>query len=205
MIWFASETWPFGAALALMLALFVIEGAGLIFSLSPSSWADGLIPAPPEGLEGSLGWLHLGKVPFLILLGIFLAGFSLSGYAIQSFSKAMVGGLLPAWLACIPALFAGVASVSGLGGLLARIVPSDETTAVSEQSFVGRAGVVTQGVARDGVAAEVKVRDIHGRAHYVRVEPDIPTDKFEEGVAVLLVKKQGAKYRAIKNPHPELL
>ncbi len=205
MIWFASETWPFGAALVLMLALFVIEGAGLVFSLSPSSWLDGLVPSPPDGLEGSLGWLHLGKVPFLILLGILLAGFSLSGYAIQSFSKAMIGSLLPAWLASIPALLAGVAAVSGLGGLLARIMPSDETTAVSEQSFIGRAGVVTQGVARDGVAAEVKLRDVHGRTHYVRVVPDISDDEFEEGVAVLLVKKQGATYRAIKNPHPELL
>ncbi len=205
MIWFANETWPFGAALALMVALLVIEGAGLVLSLSPSSWLDGLIPAPPDGMDGSLGWLHLGKVPFLILLGILLAGFSLSGYAIQSISKAMMGNLLPAWLASIPALLAGVAAVSGLGGLLARIMPSDETTAVSEQSLIGRAGIVTQGVAREGVAAEVKVRDIHGRAHYVRVEPDIAVDQFEEGTAVLLVKKQGASYRAIKNPHPDLL
>lgn len=205
MIWFASETWPFGAALALMLGLFIIEGAGLIFSISPSSWLDGLMPDMPDGVDGPLGWLHLGKVPFLILLGIFLAGFSLSGYAIQSFAKALVDGLLPAWLAGIPALLAGFATVSGLGGLLARIMPSDETTAVSEQTLVGRAGIVTQGIARPGVAAEVKVRDVHGRAHYVRVEPDIDSDTFAEGTAVLLVKKQGATFRAIKNPHPDLL
>jgi Protein of unknown function (DUF1449) len=202
MIWFANETWPFGAALALMLALFVIEGAGLI---SPSSWLDGLVPDAPDGIDGPLGWLHLGRVPFLILLGILLAGFSLSGYAIQSFSKAMVGSLLPAWLASVPALLAGFASVSWFGGVLARIMPADETTAVSELSLIGRAGIVTQGVAREGVAAEVKVRDIHGRAHYVRVEPDIAANRFEEGAAVLLVKKQGTNYRAIKNPHPELL
>jgi Protein of unknown function (DUF1449) len=205
MIWFANETWPFGAALALMLMLFVLEGAGLIFSISPSNWLDGLFPEMPDGVDGPLGWLHLGKVPFLILLGIFLAGFSLSGYAVQSFTKAMVGGLLPAWIASVPALLAGFASVSGLGGLLARIMPSDESTAVSDQSLIGRAGIITQGVASDGIAAEAKVRDIHGRAHYVRVEPDLAGDTFAEGSAVLLVKKQGAKYRGIKNPHPDLL
>jgi hypothetical protein len=205
MIWFAQETWPFGAALMLMLALFIIEGAGLMFSVSPSSWLDGIVPDLPDGLEGSLGWLHLGKVPFLILLGIFLAGFSMSGYAIQSFSKALLGGLLPVWLASVPSMLAGFSLVSGLGGLIARIMPSDESSAVSELSLIGRAGIVTQGIARQGMAAQAKVRDMHGRAHYVMVEPDLASDTFEEGAAVLLVKKNGAKYHGIKNPHPELL
>jgi hypothetical protein len=55
------------------------------------------------------------------------------------------------------------------------------------------------------MAAQAKVRDMHGRAHYVMVEPDLPHESFEEGAAVLLVKKNGAKYHGIKNPHPELL
>jgi hypothetical protein len=205
MIWFAQETWPFGAALLLMLALFIIEGAGLILSASPSHWLDGLIPEPPEGAGGSLGWLHLGKVPFLILLSIFLAGFAMSGYAIQAFSKALLGSLLPAWMVSFPSLLAGLSLVSGLGGLIARIMPTDETSAVSEQSLIGRAGIVTQGIACRGMAAQAKVRDIHGRAHYVMVEPDLEADTFEEGAAVLLVKKSGAKYHGIRNPHPELL
>jgi Protein of unknown function (DUF1449) len=205
MILFAQETWPFSAALLLMLALFIIEGAGLLFSISPSNWLDGLIPDFPHGIEGYLGWLHLGKVPFLILLGIFLAGFSISGFAIQSFSKVLLNGFLPAWLASLPSVLAGFSLVSSLGGLIARIMPSDESSAVSELSLIGRAGVVTQGIARQGMAAQAKVRDFHGRAHYVMVEPDLPNETFEEGAAVLLVKKSGAKYHGIKNPHPELL
>lgn len=202
MILFAHETWPFGAALLLMLALLVTEGAGLLLSASPSSWIDGLLP---DSLDGSLGWLHLGKVPFLILLGLFLAGFSISGYAIQGFSEALLGHLLPAWLASVPALLTAVATVSGLGGLIARVMPSDESSVISEQSLIGRAGVVTQGVARQGMAAQVKVRDMHGRSHYVLVEPDLAGDTFEEGTTVLLVKKTGARYLGIKNPHPDLL
>jgi membrane protein implicated in regulation of membrane protease activity len=205
MIWFAPETWPFGAALVLMLALFVIEGAGLLMAASPSSWLDGLLPDLPDGLDGPLGWLHLGKVPFLVLMGIFLAGFAISGYAIQAFSKTLIGGLLPAWGAAIPALFAGVSLVSGLGGLIARVMPSDESSAVSEQTLIGRAGVIVQGHARSGMAAQAKVRDAYGRAHYVMVEPDLPDQEFAEGSTVLLVKKAGAKFHAIKNPHPDLL
>jgi Protein of unknown function (DUF1449) len=204
-IWFAAETWPFGAALLLMLGLFIVEGAGILISFSPSSFLDGLLPEMPDGADGPLGWLHLGKVPFLILLCIFLAGFALSGYAVQSFSRVLLGSLLNPWTASVPAVLAGVASVGGLGGLLARIIPADESTAVSEQTLIGRAGVITQGIAREGMAAQAKVRDMHGRAHYVMVEPDIAEQTFAEGTAVLLVKKQGAKFRAIQNPHPDLL
>lgn len=202
MILVAYETWPFGAALLLMLALLVAEGAGLLLSSSPSNWLDGLLP---DSMDGSLGWLHLGKVPFLILLGLFLAGFSISGYAVQGFSQALLGMLLPAWIASIPAFLTAVATVSGLGGLISRVMPSDESSAVSERSLIGRAGFVTQGVARQGMAAQAKVRDMNGRAHYVLIEPDLASDTFEEGVAVLLVKKTGARYLAIRNPHPDLL
>lgn len=205
MILFAAETWPFGSALLLMLALLVIEGSGLLFGSSPSGWLDGLMPDMPDSVEGPLGWLHLGKVPFLILLGIFLAGFSMSGYAMQAFSNTLTGHLLPGWLVCIPAVLAGIAMVSGIGGLIARVMPGDETTAVSEMSLIGRAGVVVQGVARQGTAAQMKLRDMHGRTHYVLVEPDLVEDTFEEGTAVLLVKKNGARYMGIRNPHPELL
>jgi hypothetical protein len=205
MIWFAQETWPFGSALLLMLALFIMEGAGLLFAASPSSWLDGLAPDLPDSLEGPLAWLHVGKVPFLILLGIFLAGFSMSGYAIQAFSSALFGQLMPAWLAAVPAMLGGMSLVRGLGGLLARLVPSDETSAVSEMSLIGRAGLVVQGTARQGSAAQMKLRDMHGRTHYVLVEPDLPGETFEEGVSVLLVKKNGARYMGIRNPHPELL
>jgi hypothetical protein len=84
-------------------------------------------------------------------------------------------------------------------------MPSDESTAISEMSLVGRAGIIVQGVARAGVAAQLKLRDIHGRTHYVLVEPDLSDEIFEEGAAVLLVKKKGARYTGIRNPHPELI
>ena len=98
-----------------------------------------------------------------------------------------------------------MAMVSGIGGLLARVMPGDETSAVSEMSLIGRAGLVVQGIARKGSAAQMKLKDMHGRTHYVLVEPDRPDETFEEGAAVLLVKKNGARYMGIRNPHPELI
>jgi Protein of unknown function (DUF1449) len=199
------DTWPFAAALAVMVGLAVLEGLGLLFAHSPSSAIDSLLPEIPDGVDSPLGWLHLGKVPALVLLILFLAGFAVAGYVIQGVTYKLIGSMWPAWAASIPAVFAGFATVSAVGALLEKIMPKDETSAVSEMSLIGRAGVIVKGHAKAGLAAEAKVRDSYGRAHYVMVEPDVETDVYNEGSEVLLVKKVGARFRCIRNPHPELL
>ena len=200
-----TDTWPFAAALAVLVGLAVIEGLGLLFAQSPSGLIDSLIPDLSGSPDSPLGWMHLGKVPALVLLILFLAGFAIAGYAIQGISQKLLGTMWPAWVAAIPATLAGFTTVSGVGALLARIMPKDETSAVSEMSLIGRAGVIVRGHAKAGVAAEAKVRDVYGRPHYVMVEPDFEDQVFTEGSDVLLVKKVGACFRCIRNPHPELL
>jgi hypothetical protein len=205
-LFLAAQTVPFGVALAVMIGLAVIEGIGLFTAMSPSQWLDNLMPElDADGIEGALGWLHVGKVPVLVLLVLFLLGFALCGYAVQLIARGVFGAYLPIWLAMLPAVLMGLTTVRGLGALLAYIIPRDETRAVGEESLVGRAGVVTQGTARRGQAAEVKLRDHLGHAHYLRVEPDVDGEEFAEGTAVLIVKRVGAVYRAIHNPHPDLL
>ena len=40
----AAETWPFGASLAVMVGLSVIEGAGLLLASSPSHFIENMLP-----------------------------------------------------------------------------------------------------------------------------------------------------------------
>jgi hypothetical protein len=200
----AAETLPFGVAACIMIGLAIIEGLGVFIAMSPSQLLDNLIPEPPDGIDGALGWLHVGKVPLLVLLILFLVGFSFSGYAAQAFANGLLGIYLPAWIASIPAVLIGFSTVRAMGGLLAYIIPKDETTAVSNTTLIGRAGIVITGTARKGIAAEVRVRDQHGNAHYLLVEPDLPEEEFAEGTEVLIVKKNGAIYSGIRNPHPAL-
>lgn len=200
----APQTWPFGAALAVMVGLAIIEGAGLLLATHPSGWVEDLLPDHPDS-DGVLGWLHIGKVPLLVLFILFLAGFALAGYVVQATVHSFTGALLPAWLASLPAVLAGISTLRGVGGLIARIAPGDETTAISEQDLVGRSAVVIAGTARAGLAAQAKVRDTHGRNHYVMVEPDVDGQTFTEGASIVLVRKTGARFRCIANPHPELL
>lgn len=201
----ASQTLPFGVAAFVMIGLAVIEGIGIVVAMSPAQFLDNLLPEQPAGAEGALGWLHVGKVPLLVLLILFLLGFALAGYMIQMFTHGLLGIYMPAWIASVPAVFVGVSTVRALGGLIAHIIPRDETTAVSQLTLVGRAGVVLTGTAREGMAAEVRVRDQHGNTHYLMVVPDVPEDEFAQGTEVLIVKKDGAFYRGIRNPHPALL
>lgn len=203
----ASQNLPFGVALALIIGIALLEGLGLMLSTSPSNWLDDVMPevGSDGALDRVLGWLHLGKVPVLVLLLLFLAGYALFGYGLQMMVKGLTGSYLPAWLAGVLAVPSGLATVRGLGAIVAHIVPRDETSIVSEQSLVGRAGVVTGGQARRGYAAQARVRDAHGRTHYLMIEPDIDDEIFEPGAQVLIVRKVGAFYRGIANPHPDLL
>jgi Protein of unknown function (DUF1449) len=208
LILFAPETWPFGAALAIMVGLFIVEGIGFMLAMSPSSLLDAWLPDVPDGAQGLnnvLGWLHVGKVPILILLGLFLGGFAVAGYVIQATFAALGFGLLPAWLAAIPSFFAAISITKLTGGAFAHFVPTEQTRAVSEMSLVGRPGVVSEGVAKRGLAAQAKVKDIHGNTHNILVEPDIDDQIFHEGQAIVLVRKSGAHYRAMNNPRPDLL
>lgn len=202
----APETMPFGVGFALIVGIALVEGLGMLIALSPSNMLDQLLPDidGDTGLDRLLGWMHLGRVPALVLGLLFLSGFTVFGYALQMVARGLFGGFLPAWAAALLAVPAGLATVRGLGALVAHIVPRDETSAVSEQSLVGRVGVVVAGSARRGLAAQARVRDAHGRTHYLMVEPDLDDEVFAEGTQVLIVRKAGAFYRCIANPHPEL-
>ena len=181
----------------MMVMLGLLECVGLLLAHSPSHLIDGFFPHLPDGADGPLAWLHVGKVPILILLILFLAGFTATGYAIQGTLHAWSGTTLPVWLAASGACLTGFVTVAWAGGWLATIIPQDETSAVCDQSLVGRTAVIILGTARYGFAAQAKVRDAYGRAHYVMVEPHSPEDLFNEGTEVLLLSKQGVNYRCI--------
>ncbi|GBG02001.1 hypothetical protein AZSI13_13280 [Azospira sp. I13] len=204
-IFFAEHSLPFSVSLLVMLGLSILEGIAFLLSGTGLSGAvDGILDLQPS--DGDfLGWLHVGRVPLLMLLLIFLTAFGLTGLFIQSIASRLLGTPLPAVIASVPALFFAVPMLRGGGMLLERILPRDETAAVSLDALVGRAGIVVGAPARPGVAAQIRVRDEHGRSHYVMAEPDDGTEVLEDGAEVLLVRRLGARYRAIPNPHRGLL
>jgi len=215
----ATENLPFTVALSVMFGIAFLEGVTVLMGFALSGMLDTLLPdmdfdieadlyselEAPSPFSRLLSWLRVGKVPMLMLLIIFLTAFGLIGLALQSILHSSFDFLLPNWLMSIPAVVLALPVVRVFGGVLNRFMPNDETDAVSIDSLVGRVATITLGTAASGSAAEARVRDVHGTTHYVMVEPDVASDSFSTQSSVLLVRNEGAIFKAITNPNPALV
>jgi len=202
----APESWPFTVALMLLVAIAAIEGIALLIGVSFWGWLDHFAPGIEAGPDSWLGWLHLGKVPMLVLLVVLLTAFALIGYTVNGLSHNVVGFYPPTALSSIVAFLGALPVVRVAGAAIARIIPRDETFAVPLDSLVGRVAMVVNGTARFNYPAEARVTNEHGRTLYVHVEPDSEGTQFAAGDSVLLVKQiSGSRFFAISNPRPDIL
>lgn len=211
----ASSNLPFTVAMVMMLILVVVELAGFVFGFGLSGMLDGFFDFDMAEADGSelvtaslldrfTGWLHFGKVPVLILFAVFLVSFGIAGYVLQGTLWAFTGTLLPAWIAAPLVLPVTIPAIRVFGGVLARVLPRDETQSVSQAGLVGRMATIVLGTAATGSPAQAKVRDTFGQMHYVMLEPDDDAERFVAGDVVLLVSHSGATYRAIRDNNPAL-
>lgn len=213
----ASENLAFSIALVLMIMIALLEGLAALLGAGMSSALESLLPESDlsphtevgqvdadTALSRFLGWLRIGEVPLLMLLVIFLFSFGLLGLLLQGLFQALTGWLAPGWLAVPLVLVASLPLVRLGGGVLQAVMPRDETTAVTEDSLLGRIAVITLGTARQNYPAEARVKDQHGYTHYLQLEPDAEGDEFLQGTEVLLLSRQGAVYKGIKNINPHL-
>jgi hypothetical protein len=190
---------PFVAALVLMLLIGAVEALGLGGGLAVGEGIEGLDGDVNVETPSLLSWINVGRLPLLMLVVVFLFGFGMTGLIGQRIVAAVIGQPGP-WFLAAPLAFAVALPVTRVFGRgVARIMPRDETTAVSRDSLVGRVAVIVTGDAAQASAAQARVRDEHGQVHYVMVEPDNAADVFAQGSSVLLVRHAGAKYFAIHN------
>jgi len=213
----AAENSLFTGALLLLVMIAIVEVAALFLGQGLSSALESLLPdhwlPSTAGLDSSeaagplsklLGWLRVGRVPLMMLLILFLLCFGLLGLFIQARWQNLTGSLMPIWIATPFAFALSLPLVRWFGGLIERLLPRDETTAVSADSLIGRIATITLGTARSGMPAQARVRDQHGYSHYVQIEPDDPTTELPQGTEVLLLSRQEWLYRGITNPNQHL-
>jgi hypothetical protein len=218
---------PFTVAILVMLGLMIVEVVALFSGASFNDIVDEFVVThagvetvgqAPTGIEGSsapdahslvgrfLAWLYVGHVPVLMILIVFLTVFGLTGLVGQSILRGSVGFAVPSILAAPAVFLAALPIVRSFVGLLARIMPRDETSAVSVDSFVGRVATVTGGTARAGLPAQARLIDEFGTMHYVFVIPDDENDEFPTDSIVLLVRRiSGSRFLAIPNPNQALV
>ncbi len=225
-----SQNFPFTVSLTIMLLIAFLEGVSTFLGSGLSHLIDSIIPDidmdvdidadvdidvdadidSPEivhagVLSKTLGWFRLGKVPFLIILIIFLTSFGIIGLTIQTTLFKITGLILPGLVASAISLPITLPIVRLLTGIIAKIIPKDETDAVSEKSFIGRMAIITLGKASFGSPAQAKLKDQFGTTHYLMIEPDVKDLEFKQGDQVLIVKQTSSGFKAIRNENSALL
>jgi hypothetical protein len=185
----APESWLFTSALCLMLMIGIVEALGLGGIGSDGGSLDSDNPL--------FAWIGIGQLPLSVALIVFLGIFGLGGLILQEIVSAWTGARLP-WLpASVAAAAVAVPATGLLARVVARILPADETTAVSLDSLVGRRGHIVLGIASLHLPARAKVRDAFGHSHYVLVEPHLAGEVLREGEEILLVAREAGSFLGI--------
>lgn len=224
----------FAIALGLVVAIALLEFLSALIGVSASAAIDSFLPdlemdsavefnaslggggaldgdtlnipdAPGPGpLSAVLGWLCVGKVPILILLILFLSTFGVTGIGLQWLLAANFGATLPGWLISIPALGAALplTRVTGLG--FARLMPKEQTEAISQKEFTGKMASIIRGQSRQGQPAEAKITDSYGRTHYLLVEPDSADEIFGTEDELIIVGRRNGIFRIVRNVNPAM-
>ncbi|MEO0462725.1 MAG: YqiJ family protein [Pseudomonadota bacterium] len=201
---------PFMIALGLLLLISVAQIVGL-GDMFDAGDADVDFDVDPDGVAGGGGFidaafslLGLGRVPFLIWLMVLLFLFSAIGVAGQATAISLIGTPLNPMLAAVLAAIGAIPVNSAAMRPLAKLLPQDETTAVGLESLVRRDAEIQIGTARAGSPARSKVIDAFGHPHFVMVEPHDAGETLGEGETVLLVRREGETFYAIRYESPLL-
>jgi hypothetical protein len=199
-----------------MLAIFFLEGMSLTIGISFFGIFEMLFPFHADAdkrqrsMSESIGrsWVLIsrGRVPFIVIIVIFLSSFSLTGFFIQYVAKFLSGQYIRWFHAIWPSFIIAMLCVSVMTVVLSKVHLKniENSYAVRENTFIGKMAIITIGTAKKGQPAEAKLRDQYGKTHYVMVEPDGREDQFERSTQVLLVRKEKSIFKAIENPSKAL-
>jgi hypothetical protein len=205
----ADQNSVFTIALAVMLMIAVLEGISTLIGVGISELLESILPdfdmdmptaeTPQSTLSKLLGWINFGKVPVLIILVCFLTAFGVVGYVLQYFVYGVTSALTPQLFVVPAAFMIAMPFVRLFTNVLQKIMPKDESSALSENSFVGAPAIITLGKATKGSPAEAKVIDKHGQTHYFMIQPESEGTEFVQGEQVLLLRPSSNGFYAIRN------
>ena len=199
----ADHNLPFTAALGVMLVLAVIQLVGL-GDFDFDGGADLELEADVEagaslGLaDGLFSLIGFGRLPLVMWLALVLFLFAAIGVGVQQLADGLLGAPFGPLLGS--AIAAGLAlPLTGMVSRpIARIMPRDETSAVSTDTLLGRRARIATGRARAGYPARAVTHDIFGQMHNVMVEPHDGSAELQEGEEVLLVRREGEVFFAVE-------
>jgi Inner membrane protein YqiJ, N-terminal/Inner membrane protein YqiJ, OB-fold len=198
----APEVRPFAVAAAIMAVLGGIELLTTLigFSVSELLGTDVNVEADSHnGLGGLLLWINAGRLPLLILLILAFGVFSIEGFLLQGIAHA-VGTAIPVSIAALAAAAGSIPVIRITSRGIARIIPRDETYAVSDADFVGKVAMVSVGPLDQGLPGRVRLKDVFGNWHTVSARASRDSPALAVGTSVLLVDRDAKSFIAISAP-----
>ncbi|WP_312690863.1 OB-fold-containig protein [Kosakonia sp.] len=200
---------PYLFAISLVIFIGLLEVISLIFGSMLSGIIDTHISDSDFLSSGHIGqalhYLNIGRIPSLIIVCLLAGYFGLLGILIQH-------GWITLWqtpltnllLAPVCFLLACVA-VHYTGRAIAPWLPVDESSAITEDRFIGKMAMITGHNATQGSPCEGKFTDEFGQTHYLLLEPEAG-HTFHKGDKVLIICRLSAsRYLAEPNPWPNHL
>lgn len=183
---------PFAVAGSIVALIALLEVVGLVLGIGFFEVIDDLIPdVDTDSSVGVLAWLGFGQAPFMVVLVVLLALFSIFGTGLQSLSLGVIGTTIPAAVAMPVALACTLPASAWSAQRLARLIPNVESSGVARAEFIGCTGEIVQGVACDDRAAEARVDDRNGYSHWLQVRAE-PGETITKGEAIRIVSRDPA-------------
>lgn len=190
----------FSIALSAVFLVLVMEMASMLFGVSLIGIGDEIGDIDANSILSSelASWMNLNRVPFLIWLIVFLTAFGLIGFIFNGLTANILATPAPSFvslpIAFVSALFLSAKVVV----VIARVLPSIESSAIDADEFVGAVAEITIGHASKGNPAEAKFTDDYAQPHFVLVEPFEENERFAQGERVILVKKNEHSWLATR-------
>ncbi|NQZ91723.1 MAG: DUF1449 family protein [Moritella sp.] len=192
-------------AISIVLLFLFLELLGLIVGISLLDLLDSIspinanssLPITDGGVSNLLDWLCLTKLPMLVWLIIALTHFAIIGYSINYAVLTSLEWQLQLIFILPTTVFFTLIMTHFFGSVLAKIMPRNETTAVSTSTFIGKAAKITMGTASSGNPAEALLLDDFNQKHYIMVEPEFEKEYLPQGTEVVIIEKLNGTWLAI--------
>ena len=193
------EVRPFAIAAVMIGIVGAIETLSMLIGVSLSELLGKAMSVDHNSdstFVNALCWLNVGGVPLLVFILLALGLFSIAGFLIQDAAR-LVMAPLPASIAALGAVAVALPLLRASTREVARLIPQDESYAVSLSDLIGRVGQVVVGPLDQGLPGRVRVKDVHDNWHTVTASAAPDSPPLQKGARVLLVDCRDRLFIAI--------
>lgn len=189
----------FSVTLAIVFIIGIMEGLLSLVGVGMSAMLDSFMPELDINVDMPdtqistfseiFGWINKGRVPMLMLVLTFMTFFGLIGLNIQSVWFHFTGHYIYTVIVAVISFILAMPFVSYFSLVLSKVMPRDETTAISTKTFIGETCTIINEAATDHKFVEAKFKDLFGEVHYIMVKSADKGVVFHRGAKGLIVSQ----------------